>query len=101
MVMARLAVAAPLAVGTNSTRTMQAEPGASVMPQLLICAKSAAPVPLSAMEERFKGVVELVLVSVTACAALAVPEVTEPKLSAVEEIVMAGAGAALPLSDTD
>ncbi len=99
-VMARLAVSAPVAVGANWTRTMQLEPGASVAPQLLTWAKEAAPVPPSAMEVRFRGVVVLEFVRVTACATLVVACVTEPKLSVVEESVSTGAAAPVPLSDT-
>lgn len=65
-VMVRLADSAPVAVGANSTRTVQLEPGASVAPQLLTWANKEAPVPPSAMEVRFRGVVALEFFSVTA-----------------------------------
>ena len=99
--MARLAETAPEVVGANWTRTMQLALGASVAPQLLTWANEAAPVPMSAMEVRFRGVVALEFVRVMACAALVVACVTEPKLSVVEESASTGAAAPVPLSATD
>lgn len=74
----RFAVIALAVVGVNSTRMMQLELAASVFPQLLTCTKEAAPAPLSAIEVRLTGVVVLLLVTVIACAALVVPDVTVP-----------------------
>ena len=74
-------------VGVNSTRTMQLELAASVVPQLFTATKDAAPVPLSVNEVRLMGVVVLLLVTVTACAALVVPGVTVPKLNVLVESV--------------
>jgi hypothetical protein len=50
---------------------------------------------------RFTGVVLLLLVTVTACAALAVPAVSDPKLSEVVERVKAGALPPVPVRATD
>lgn len=96
----RVAVDALAAVGMNSTRMMQLELAASVVPQLLTCTKDAAPVPLSAIDVRLTGVVELLLVTVMVCAALVVPDVTVPKLSAEVERVNVAALTPLPDSET-
>jgi hypothetical protein len=80
---------------------MQLELAASVVPQLLTSTKDAAPAPLSTIEVRLMGVVVLLLVTVVVCTALVVPEETAPKLSVVDDSVMAGAAAPVPLRVTD
>jgi len=85
------------AVGVNSTRTMQLELAASVFPQLFTATKDAAPVPLSAIDVRLIGVVVLLLVTVTACAALIVPGVTVPKLNVLVERVIVAALTPVPV----
>lgn len=97
----RVAACAPVAVGANWARMTQLEPGAKVAPQLFTATKDAAPVPVSAIEVRFRGVVLLVLVKVADCAALAVPCVMEPKLSVVVESENVGAVPPVPLSVAD
>lgn len=80
------------AVGANSTRMIQLELAASMVPQLFTSTKDAAPVPLSAIDVRLMGVVLLPLVTVTACGALMVPGGTVPKLRTEVE---SASGAAL------
>ena len=74
----RVAVSAPAVVGANSTATMQLALAARVAPQLLAVVKDPAPVPLTAMGARFTAVVVLLLVRVTSCAELTVPDLTVP-----------------------
>jgi hypothetical protein len=96
--MVRFAAVAFAAVGVNSTRMMQLELNVSVVPQSFVCAKDAAPVPLSAIEVRLTGVVVLLLVRVIACAVLALPDVTVPKLNVVVERFKVAALTPVPAS---
>jgi len=99
-VIERVADVALAAVGANSTRMMQLELAASMVPQLFTSTKEAAPVPLNAIEVRLIGVVLLPLVTVTACAALVVPGVTVPKLNVVVERVSVAALTPVPFKVT-
>ena len=63
----------PVEAGENTTEIMQLLPAASVVPQLLVCENTVALVPVIAMLVRLR-VALLVLVNVTLCAALDVPE---------------------------
>lgn len=100
-VMVRVAATALLALGVNWTKRRQLELAASVAPQVLICVKDAAPVPLSAIDVRFIGVLPLVLVRVRERTAWALPAVIEPKLSVLDESANDGAMPPDPLRATD
>jgi hypothetical protein len=66
------AVRVPVAVGVKVTLMMQLPAGATLDPQLLVCAKSPGFVPVRLMLVMLSAVAS-VLASVTACAALVVP----------------------------
>src|SRR5437588_160804 len=74
----RLPVRDPAAVGVNVTFTVQEEPAAILLPQLLVWLKS----PEVPTEPTGAAAVPL-LVTVTACGALDEPVATEPKPTAV------------------
>ena len=71
-VMTTEAARLPAETGAKVTLIVQFPPAAREVPQVLVCAKSPALVPLIAMEIEFRAAVP-VLLSVTACAALVVP----------------------------
>ena len=100
----KLALRAPFAPGVKVTLMVQELPAASVLlplGQVFVCAKSDAFVPLMVILLILNGVVPL-LVSVTACAALADPTFWLPKLTLVGLRLTAGAVAApVPLRATD
>ncbi len=89
------------AVGLKVTEIVQAAFTARLVPQLLVCAKSGALVPLTAMELMVSSAVPL-LVSEMVFAAEAVPTVVEEKLSEVGLRVTFGAVAAVavPVRET-
>ena len=65
-------VRVPLAVGAKLTLIVQLEAAVSELPQVLVCVKSLAWVPVTAMLAMLKGALP-VLVRMIVCAALAVP----------------------------
>ncbi len=89
----------PVAVGIKVTATVQVAPAATLVPQLLVWAKS----PEAAIEVMASAAVP-VLLTVTACAVLVVPVVWDAKVRLVGESVTAGAGvpelAPVPLRPT-
>jgi hypothetical protein len=94
---------APVAVGLNFTLMLQLAPAANELPQVCVCRKSPALVPVIAMEVIDRANVPM-LVRVTVLAALVVPTVTEPKLRlvtdnlAVVPIPLRGTNWGLPLA---
>jgi hypothetical protein len=80
----RAAVRVPLAVGLNVILMLQLAPVANELPQVWVCAKSPALVPVIAIPLIVKVVVPI-LVSVTGFAGLDVPRATVPKLRLVGE----------------
>ena len=74
----------PICVGLKVTLTVQLAPAASELPQVWVCAKSPALVPVIAMEVIVNLVVPT-LVRVTVFAGLVVPTATEPKFKLVGE----------------
>lgn len=88
----RFATRWPAAVGVKTREMAQFEPGASGAVQLLVKLKSEGLGPARETEEMFKAAFpELMTVSV--CGAVEVPWLTEGKVNAVGEKVIAGAGA--------
>ena len=78
LLMVRLPVLVPEAVGVNVTLTVQEPPAAMDDPQVFVCA-NGEPAEIDDTDAA-----ELVgLETVTVCAALVVPVATEPKFSAV------------------
>src|SRR6266581_5927541 len=89
----RLALRAPVVPGVTVMVIVQELPAARVLVlagQVLVCAKSAAFVPVSAMLLMLKDVVPL-LVSVTVCAVLSIPTFWLPKFTLVGFRLTAGA----------
>jgi hypothetical protein len=93
------AVVAPTLVGEKATRMMQLELASKLGGQLLASTKSAAPVPLSAIEVKATGIV-LLLVTVMVCAVLVDFAEMVPKLSVVAERLKAVALTPVPLKVT-
>jgi hypothetical protein len=91
-----LPVRFPICVGSKVTLTVQLAPAASELPQVWVCAKSPALVPVIAMAV-IVNVVVPTLVSVTVFAGLAVSMATVPKLKVVGESF---AVVPIPLSGT-
>ena len=79
-------VRAPAAVGVKVTEIVQFAPAATLAPQVLVCEKS----PDAAIEVMVRAAVPE-LVSVTVCAALVVPSVSEAKVRLAGESVTVGA----------
>jgi antitoxin (DNA-binding transcriptional repressor) of toxin-antitoxin stability system len=90
-VIVTLAPRLPVADGENVTETAQDAPAASVPPQVVVRAKSAAFAPVTAMLEIDSAAVPE-FVSVTDFAELGEPTSCEPKLRLVGASVTAGAG---------
>lgn len=90
------AVRIPAAVGVKVTLMMQLSPGSTEEPQVLVWLKSPEWVPTIVISLTFKAAVPL-LVSTTACAALAEPTACEANVRLVGERVIAGAVAAAPV----
>jgi hypothetical protein len=89
-------------VGENVTEMLQLAPVATVLPQLLLCANAAAPVPLNVMELTLSAEPP-VLESCTTCAALVAPTFVV-KLSDEDPSVAIGGAritvtGALPVAD--
>jgi hypothetical protein len=84
------AVKTPEAAGLNVTLMVQLAFAATLEPQLLLCAKSAASAPVSAMLEMLREALP-VLLRVTDFAALVEPTVSLPKLRLVAERLAADA----------
>jgi len=76
------ALRAPVAVGLNVTLKVQLAPAAKEAPQVCVCKKFPALVPVIAIELIVSAAVPT-LVRVTVLAALVVPTVTVPKLKLV------------------
>ena len=99
-VIVRVPVRVPPEVGVKVTAIAQFAPAATLVPQVLVSAKS----PVAAMDVRLKAPVPL-LVSVTDCAVLVEPVFCEAKVRLVGASVTAGAvttGAVpVPLRETD
>jgi hypothetical protein len=92
----RVPVRAPAAVGVKVTEIVQLAPAATLVPQLLVSAKS----PDAAIELSVRAA-WLELVSFTACAVLDVPVVCEAKVRLVGDSVAVGVAATPgPLSAT-
>lgn len=86
----------PVAVGVNFTEIKQFAPAATDVPQVLVCAKS----PDVAIELKVSAACPE-LASVTVCAALVVPVISEAKIRLVGEGVAAGVGATpVPVIET-
>lgn len=83
----RVPVRAPLAVGVKVTETVHFAPAATLVPQVLVSAKS----PEAAMEVIASAAVPE-LVKVTVCPALVEPTVCEAKLRLAGETLAAGDG---------
>lgn len=80
---------------------MQLELAASVVPQLLTSRNDASPVPLSTIEVRLTGVVVLLLVTVTVCAALVLFDACDAKVNEVAESVSVAGLTPVPVRATD
>ena len=78
------ALRAPAALGVNVTLMAQVAPAATLAPQVFVCAKSVALVPVKPTVVMLNAVL-CELVSVTAWAALVVPTFWLPKVSEVGE----------------
>ena len=78
----------PVAVGVKVTLKVQLAPGATLTPQVFVCAKSVLLAPVMAML-RVSGALPL-FDSVTACGALVVPTFWLPNESEVSESVTTG-----------
>ena len=76
------AVRVPLAVGLKMILTLQVAPAANELPQVWVCAKSPALIPVMATPAMLR-VVAPTLVSVTVFAGLVVPMLTVPKFRVV------------------
>jgi hypothetical protein len=85
--------------GVNVTETVQDVSTARVVPQVVVCAKSVGFVPVIVTPVMLMEALP-VLVSVTICAALMVPDVAE-KVSVAGVNVATGAGAATPVPVKD
>jgi hypothetical protein len=90
-----LAVNDPLATGVKVTLMAQLAPAATLVPQLLLCAKSLGFVPVSAMPLTLRAALP-VLLKVMVCEALATPTGWFPKLRLVDERLTAGALGLVP-----
>ena len=75
----KAALRAPLALGLNLTLIVQLAPTANELPQLWVCEKSPALVPVIAIP-LIVNVVVPTFVNVTGLAAVVIPTFTEPKL---------------------
>jgi hypothetical protein len=83
--MPRVAFRVPVAVGLKVTVMVQLAVAATELPQLLVCVKSDALVPLTEMLVIFSDVVPLVFVINTVCGAPDVLTGTLPKLKELAE----------------
>src|SRR5205807_945675 len=96
LVMATPPVLKPVAVGLKVTLTVQLAPAVTLLPQLLVWAKS----PLAAMLAMFNTAVPL-LVSMDVWDRLVVPMSRVPKMRLLLDRVMTGARIPLPVRGTD
>jgi len=90
------AVLVPVAVGVKVTLIVQVPDAATLLPQLLVCAKSLESVPAIPILVTLSAVVVLVFVSVTGSAALVTPGVWAANDSTVGEKDTAAPVAATP-----
>ena len=88
-VMVRAPLKLPALAGVNVTLIVQLAPAATLVPQVLVWAKSPALVPLRVMLVMLRVALPL-LVRVTELAALVVPTAWLPKLRLVGERLTAG-----------
>jgi len=93
-VMVSAPVREPLAVGVKVTLTVQLELAATLVPQLLVCAKS----PLAVMLETLAAAVP-VFDTMTGCDALLLPSTCAEKVSVLVDTAMTGA-VPVPVSET-
>ena len=95
-----LALKLAIEVGVKVTEMVQLEPAASAVPQVLVCVKLVAPVPVKVMPVMVSGALP-VLLSCEVCTALVMPLI-EVKLSVagVTEAIGAGTGVPVPVSET-
>src|SRR5205807_634490 len=96
LVMATPPVLKPVAVGLKVTLTVQLAPAVTLLPQLLVWAKS----PLATMLAMFNTAVPL-LVSMDVWDGLVVPMSRLPKIKLLLDRVMTGARIPLPVRGTD
>src|SRR5215472_658935 len=89
-VIVRVPVRVPVAAGVNVTLIAQDAPAATDVPQLFVCAKSLAFVPITAILVMLSGALP-VLLNITACAPLVVPTVWLAKVRLVGDRLTAGA----------
>jgi hypothetical protein len=94
-----VALRLPGAVGVNVTEIVQFAPTATLVPQVLVCAKSPGLVPVMAMLAIVSGPVPE-LVSVTVCALAVTPTFVLLNGTTVGESPAVGTPAPVPLSET-